>query len=62
MDEFVPVSVCLDFAKDFLKGLKQLMKEIGLDNHDENDWSNIKLIYLNVTIRSSNTSFKFPFH
>lgn len=38
LDEYVPLSVCLDFARDFLKGLRQLMKEIGLDNHDEIDW------------------------
>jgi hypothetical protein len=29
LDEFVPVSVCLDFSRDFLLGFKKLMLEIG---------------------------------
>lgn len=31
MDEFVPVSVCIDFSRNFLIGFKKLMVEIGYD-------------------------------
>ena len=30
-DEYVPVNVLLEFTKEFLKGFKKLMKEVGFD-------------------------------
>lgn len=32
LDEFVPVSVCLEFVMNFLRGFKKLMAEVGLDD------------------------------
>jgi hypothetical protein len=32
LDEYVPLTVCLDFTKDFLRGFQKLMIEIGLDD------------------------------
>jgi len=31
LDEYVPLIVCQDFAREFIKGLTKLMKEIGFD-------------------------------
>lgn len=31
LDGYVPLVVCQDFAREFIRGLSKLMKEIGFD-------------------------------
>ena len=32
LDEYVPLTVCQDFTREFFKGFTKLMKELGFDS------------------------------